>query len=307
MEKAKLQNLHEEKGAAMANLKTNYEYHVPSTVDETLSLLEKYGADCKLMAGGTDMVPKIKAGVFKFDHLISLKKLDSLKEIHFDPSKGITIGSMVALRQAEAHPAILKYYPALYQGMHSMANTQVRNRGTIAGNICNAVPSADTAPPLLAYDAVVNIVSKKGRRSVPADRFFTGVCRTVLEPEELVTDIFIPLPDERAFSLYDKYAVRKALDLAMIGAAVNVTVDSDKVVQRARIALGAVAAVPKRALEAEALIQGKKLTEELILEAAAAASQRDCSPISDLRASADYRRRMVFVHVRDALRKVVEA
>ena len=93
----------------------------------------------------------------------------------------------------------------------------------------------------------------------------------------------------------------------MIGAAVNVTVDSDKVVQRARIALGAVAAVPKRALEAEALIQGKKLTEELILEAAAAASQRDCSPISDLRASADYRRRMVFVHVRDALRKVVEA
>ena len=290
----------------MANLKTNYEYHVPPGIDEALSLLAAYGTDCKLIAGGTDLVPKIKAGVLRFSHLISLKKLEELTKIHFDPSKGISIGSMVSLRQAEAHQAILKYYPALYQGMHSMANTQVRNRGTIAGNICNAVPSADTAPPLLAYDAIVNIVGKNGKRSVPVNSFFTGVCCTVLEPEELVTDIFIPLPDENTYSIYYKYAVRKALDLAMIGVAVNVTTDEENVVTHARIALGAVAAVPNRALEAEAMIQGKKLTEERILQAAEAASQKDCSPITDLRATADYRRRMVFIHVRNALRKVVE-
>ena len=127
-----------------------------------------------------------------------------------------------------------------------------------------------------------------------------------MEPEELVTDIFIPLPDENTYSIYYKYAVRKALDLAMIGVAVNVTTDEENVVTHARIALGAVAAVPKRALEAEAMIQGKKLTEERILQAAEAASQKDCSPITDLRATADYRRRMVFIHVRNALRKVVE-
>lgn len=291
----------------MANVKTNYEYHVPADVNETLSLLERYGDSGKLIAGGTDLIPKLKAGIAKFDHMISLKQVDALKHIDFEPGKGITIGANVDLRTAEANEYIQKYYPALYTGMHSMANTQIRNRGTITGNICNAVPSADTAPALLVYGAEVKIASKRGERIVPINQFFTGVCKTVLEPDELVTEIFIPLPKEGAVSVYYKYAIRKALDLAMVGVAVNVSVDQEMVVQDARIALGAVAIVPKRAEHAENLILGQKLTEKLICQAAQIAAAEDCRPISDIRATAEYRRKMVAVHVRYGLRKVVEA
>lgn len=291
----------------MANTKTNFEYHVPETLEEAIALLDTYGAAGKVIAGGTDLIPKLKAGVAKFDHMISLKKVEELKHITFDPEKGITIGANVDLRTTEHNPYVQKYYPALYQGMHSMANTQIRNRGTVAGNICNAVPSADTAPALLVYEAQIKIVSADGERTVPIGEFFTGVCRTVLEPNELVTEIFIPLPKENAYSIYYKYAIRKALDLAMIGVAVNVETDAENIVEKAKIALGAVAVTPKYAQKAEAMILGQKLTDELILKAAETASQEDCAPISDIRATADYRRRMVFVHVRDALRKVVEA
>lgn len=288
------------------NYKTNFIYHAPENLPEVLALLSQYGSSGKLIAGGTDLIPKLKAGVAKFDHMISLKKIDELRKIQFDPAVGLTIGGCAGLRDVENDPNVQRWYPALYTGIHSMANTQVRNRGTVVGNICNAVPSADTAPALLVYGAQVTIKSSGGKRVVPIEEFFTGVCRTVLAPEELVTEIFLPLPPKGAYSVYYKYAIRKALDLAMIGVAACVQVDGNKVVTDAKLALGAVAPVPKRALKAESLILGKELTEELILNAAKTASQEDCAPISDIRATEQYRREMVRVHVRDALRKAVE-
>lgn len=290
----------------MANSKTNFEYHVPACLSEALSLLKQYGSDGKIISGGTDLIPKIKAGVVKFDHLISLKQLDELRHITYEPGKGLTIGACVDLRTAEANETIRSLYPALYEGMHSMANTQVRNRGTIAGNICNAIPSADTAPALLVYDASLKICSADGTRIVPIREFFTGVCRTVLEPWELLTEIILPEPKAGAFSVYYKYAIRKALDLAMIGVAANVLTDDDNVVQDVRIALGAVAVTPKLAEKTQEYLLGQVLDEEHILHAAQLASQEDCLPISDIRATAEYRRRMVYIHVRDALRKAVE-
>lgn len=290
----------------MADYKTNFEYHVPHDIQETLELLSRYGDSCKLIAGGTDLIPKLKAGVAKFDHMISLKNIDALQTVSFDPAAGLTIGGCANLRDVENNADVQKYYPALVTGIHSMANTQVRNRGTVVGNICNAVPSADTAPALLVYGAQVKIRSVNGERVVPIEEFFTGVCRTVLAADELVTEVFLPLPADNAFSIYYKYAVRKALDLAMIGVAAYVTVDEHKVVTDVKLALGAVATTPKRAWKAEEMILGKELTDELILAAAKTASQEDCAPISDIRATAQYRQEMVRVHVRDALRKAVE-
>lgn len=289
----------------MSNIRTNFEYLMPKSVDEALELMHKYGEDCKVIAGGTDIVPKIKAGVKPFKVLISLKELDELKFIDFDKEKGITIGALMTLRQCEANEDICRYYPALYQGMHSMANTQVRNRGTIPGNISNAIPSADTAPPLLVYGAQIKVKSVNGERIIPIEEFFAGVGRNTLKADELVTEIFIPLPDEKADSVYYKYAIRKALDLAMVGVASCITLDENNVVQSGKIALGAVAVIPKRAENAEKLIMGKELTDELIEEAALTASKEDCAPISDIRATAEYRRKMVYIHVRDALRKAV--
>lgn len=286
--------------------KHNFEYHTPGSVGEALELLDRYGDNGRVIAGGTDLIPKLKAGIAVFDHLISLKKIDELKEIRFDTDSGLSIGARVPLTETESNPELRLLYPALVQGIHSMANTQVRNRGTVMGNICNAVPSADTAPALLVYGARVRLRSLQGERTVPIEEFFTGVCRTVVQPNELATEILLPVPAQGAFSIYYKYAIRKALDLAMIGVAANVLLDGDQVVRDAKLALGAVAVTPKRAYTAEGMIIGKKLTEELIEAAAKAASEEDCKPISDIRATAEYRREMVRIHVRNALRKAVE-
>lgn len=290
----------------MPNVRTSYEYLIPNSIDEALNMMHTYGDDCKVIAGGTDIIPKIKAGVKPFKELISLRNLDDLRFIDFDENKGIRIGALMPLRRCEANEDICKYYPALYQGMHSMANTQVRNRGTIPGNISNAIPSADTAPPLLVYGAEIKAVSAEGERIIPITEFFAGVGKNNLRSDELITEIFIPIPDKNAHSIYYKYAIRKALDLAMVGVASCVTLDENDVVQKAKLALGAVAVIPKRAENTEKLIIGQKLTEELIEEAAQTAANLDCSPISDIRATALYRKKMVYVHVRDALRKAVE-
>lgn len=285
-------------------IRTSFDYMIPDSIEELLDMLDTYGENCKVIAGGTDLIPKVKAGIMHFKHLISLKNINELKEIRFNPKDGINIGANVPLRVCEADKNIQEHYPALYTGMHSMANTQIRNRGTITGNICNAVPSADTAPALIVYDAKIHIRSKNGgERTIAAEDFFTGVGRTVVEPNELVTSIHIPLPDPDSCSIYYKYTIRKALDLAMIGVASNILVDENKIVKSARIALGAVAIKPVRAYKAEALITGKKLTEGLVEEASRLAGYEDCSPISDIRATAEYRKKMVYVNTRNALRK----
>lgn len=278
----------------------NIQYHVPQTLDEALALLQAYGSDAKILAGGTDLIPKMKAGVAKFTHMVSLKAISQLKKTYFDAQGNLHIGATTPLRELEAIAGVKEQFPALWMGMHSMANTQIRNRGTVVGNICNAVPSADTAPALLVYEAQVVIASQEGSRTVPIDAFFTGVCRTVLAPQELVTEVILPRQPEGYRSVYYKYAIRNALDLAMVGVAANVKVENGTVAD-ARIALGAVAVTPKRAAAAEALVLGKPMTQALAQEAGQVASRMDCAPISDIRASADYRREMVRIHVRDAL------
>jgi len=282
-------------------IRSNFEYHVPADLGQALEMLKQYGPDARVIAGGTDLLPKVKAGVVEFGHLVSLKELKELTAVGFDGSGALHIGATARLGELERIPALRERYPALWEGIHSMANTQIRNRGTVTGNICNAVPSCDTAPALLVYDASVAVRSADGERTVPIGEFFTGVCRTCLKPEELVTEIILPPNDPHAVSVYYKYAIRKALDLAMVGVGSNVLLE-DGAVKDARLALGAVAIVPKRAFHAEEAILGRQLTPELIEQAARIASQDDCRPISDIRATADYRREMVRLLVRDALK-----
>ena len=218
--------------------------------------------------------------------------------------KGLRFGTNVPIRVVENYEPVKKYYPALYEGAHSIASTQIRNMGTLVGNICNAVPSADSAPGMIVLDAIVHVESVEGKRDVPIAEFFTGVCKTVVKPNELVTGISFPVPAENSKSTYLPFTVRRALDLAMVSAAANVTVE-DGVCKDIRIALGAVATTPKRAYNAEALLKGQKLTDDLIQKAAEVASQQDCSPISDLRASKEYRIELVKVLTRDAVKACI--
>lgn len=281
--------------------KCNFEYHAPETLSEAAELMDKYGADAILAAGATDVLPKIKDGIYQIGHYVSLKNVRELSGVSFSPENGLKIGAMARLIDIERLPFMAEYYPALQVAIHSMATTQVRNRGTVTGNICNAVPSAETAPSLLVYDAVIHMVSRaRGERAVPITEFFTGVLKTVVAPDEIVTSIDLPTPASGSVSMYYKYAIRRAIDLAMVGVAVNIDMDG-AVVRGAKIGLGAVAVVPKRAYNAEDMIIGRELTQELIDAAALTASRDDCKPISDIRATADYRREMVRLNVRDGL------
>ena len=173
----------------------------------------------------------------------------------------------------------------------------------MVGNICNAVPSADSAPPLLVLDAKVNIKSARGARQVPIDQFFTGVCKTILQPDELVLSVELPDIAEGSGSSYIAFTVRRALDLAMVGVASKLTVDEENRCTDVKIALGAVAPMPVRAIHAEKLLKGHIFEEDAVSEAAEIASKEDCSPITDMRASKEYRRAIVKALVKDTLKQ----
>lgn len=281
-----------------------FEYVSPGTVTEALELLSRYGADAKVIAGGTDLIPKLKAQVMKPKYVVSLKKVSALKYLEFDPEQGLRFGANVPIRKVENFAPVKEFFPALYEGACNIASTQIRNAGTLVGNICNAVPSADSAPAMLVLDAVVHIASVKGSRDVPIHAFFTGVCRTVMAPDELVTGITVPLPAKNSKSTYLPFTVRRAMDLAMVGSAANITMENG-VCRDVRLALGAVATTPKRAYNAEAVLAGKKPTEDRIEEAARVASEQDCAPITDMRATREYRKELVRILTRDAIRACV--
>lgn len=280
-----------------------FEFHLPQTLDEALEILGKYGEDAKVIAGGTDVVPKLKARVFEPGHIVDISRIKELNYLNYDEETGLHVGAAVTLKNLEKSDIVKKVYPALYQGSSSIASTQIRNSGTLAGNVCNAVPSADSIPSLLALGAEVKIVSKNGERIVPLNEFFVGVCKTVVKPDEIVTGFHIPVPAKGSKSVYFSQTARRALDLAIVGVAVSGVVE-DGVCKDIKIGLGAVAPTPKRAYEAEKMLIGQKLTEELIEQAAECAGYKDCSPITDMRATREYRQDMVRVHARNAIKTV---
>lgn len=280
---------------------SEFEYHTPETIEEAIQLLAEYGKDAKLIAGGTDLIPKMKAEVVVPKHLISVKGIKELAYIKFEQEKGLSFGSNISIKRVEDYEPVKKYYSALYEGAHNIASTQIRNMGTLVGNICNAVPSADSAPGMLVLDAVVHTESVDGKRDIPIGEFFTGVCKTVVKPNEIVVGITFPMPAENSKSMYIAHTVRRALDLAMVGSAAALTM-RDGICTDVKIALGAVAIIPKRAFNAEAVLKGNRITDELIEKAALIASEEDCAPITDLRATKEYRKEIVKVITRDAIK-----
>ena len=275
-------------------------FHKPKTLDEALVLIDKYQENGLLIEGGSEVIPNMKSLVVTPDHIISLKHIPEFFYLRYTPGEGLHIGPSTTLTKIEYDPDVQRVYPSLYQGIHGMSNTAIHNISTVTGNICYAVPSADTAAPLLTLEAVLSVKSVDGERKVPIGELFAGVRRTTLKKNEIVTDIFVPEPDPKAVMAYYKNPCRKALDLAIAGVATYVVMDGD-VCRDARIAMSAVAVVPKRAFEAEAMLKGQVLTDELINAAAEHAALHECSPISDIRASADYRRELVRLSVRDGV------
>ncbi|MFH1033970.1 MAG: xanthine dehydrogenase family protein subunit M [Pseudomonadota bacterium] len=278
-----------------------FAYLCPGSLPEALRILQdNHDGRYRVYAGGTDLMPKLKKRMIETPQaVVDLKGLPELDYIRFDPEQGLVIGALASIASVAASPVIRDKFPALAQGAGNIAATHIQNRGTIAGNICSALPSADSAPALLALEAQVNCLGQTGRRTVPLAEFFSGPGQTCLGSDELVEDIRVPPAGAGLKGVYYKLSPRRRMDLAVVGVAVVGRVEDGRV-QDVRIGLGAVAPTPLRARQAEAEIMGAPL-EASQVDRAARAAAAEARPIDDHRASAEYRRLMVEVLVRRGL------
>lgn len=281
-----------------------FEYAEPRSLDEAVALLASHRGQASVFAGGTDLFVEIKARVRRPDYVINLKRISGMDHLCYDEQSGLRFGALVTAREIETSPIVKEKYPGLAQAARELASIQVRNRATVAGNICRASPSADTPPPLIADGARVRIYGGAGERVVPLEEFFTGPGRTVLQPDEILVEVMVPPPLPRTGQVYIKHGRRKAMELATVGVAVTMALEGE-VCREVRIVLGAVAPTPIRAREAESLLRGNAVDEAAIAGAAETA-MREARPISDVRASAEYRREMVRVLTARALRQALD-
>ncbi|MBC8499622.1 MAG: xanthine dehydrogenase family protein subunit M [Candidatus Atribacteria bacterium] len=279
-------------------LAQEFEYLAPKTLDEALSLLDNYkDKSARILAGGTDLLVKMKTIDLKTDYLINIK---NIPELNFtDTVDGLKIGAAVPLSHIERIEKIQERYPALYEGIKSMAAIAVRNMGTIAGNICNASPAADTVPPLIAYGAEVKLVSKRGERTVLVEDFITGVGKTVIEADEIISQVNIPEINKNSGSAFSKKSRVKA-DIAKINLAVYLEKEGN-ICKDCKIVLGSVAVKAIRVKEAESLLKGQTVNASLIDEAAEKASE-EIKPIDDIRSSVEYRTDVARVMVEDTIK-----
>jgi carbon-monoxide dehydrogenase medium subunit len=281
----------------------SFEYHAPGSVGEAIALAARFGDDARFLAGGTDLVIQMRRGRLAPRHLVSLSRVAGLGGIAVDG--GVTLGAAVTHRALERSPYFHGALRGLVEGAEVVGGHQVRNVGTVGGNIVNASPAADVAPVLLALDAAVTLVGSDGERTLPLEGFLLGPGRTARRPDELLTAVRFPMPGPRTATAFLKAGRRRAMEISVVCVAVCVTLDTEGRCVGARIALGAVAPTTMRARAAERTLAGRRPTSDVLREAGRAAAA-ECEPIADVRASARYRRLLVETLVPRALGRCAE-
>lgn len=281
-----------------------FDYVKVSSLEEASKLAEEKGSKAVIMAGGTDVILLLKARAIPADTVIDIKDLPDMSEIRFVEGEGLYIGALVKLFDIQNSALVKEKMPALCDAAHYVASAQIRRKGTMVGNICNASPSADTASILVAMGAKVKVYNTNGEKEIEIGDFFKGVKKTALVPGDVVTGLFIPELKANEGSAYFKHAVRKAMDLAIVGVGAKIKMESGRIAD-VKICMGGVGITPLRAKNAEAILIGNEITDELLEKAGTAASE-ECSPISDVRASEEYRRDMIRVYTKRAVKKALE-
>ena len=283
-----------------------FEYFAPQSLEEALSLLKEHGDGVKLLAGGTDLLVHMKEGGLHPPAVVSLHALPELRRIEFNETDGLTVGASATLAEVAAAAAVQERYTALADGAGIVGSVQTRNMATLGGNIANAAPSADAAPPLVVFDAVTQIAGPGGSREAPVAELFTGPGSTTLASEELITSFHLATPPARTGSVYQRHTPRKIMDIAVVGVSVRLSLAAnDDTIAEARICLGAVAPTVVRAQEAEEALTGQRPSGELFAKAAELA-QAGARPISDVRGSAEFRRYLVGVMTNRCLNIALE-
>jgi len=270
-----------------------FEYIKPGTLREASLFLASHIDQARPLLGGTDILVRLRDGVWQDKFLVDIKILDGMDELSYDPANGLTIGAAVNMNQVIAYQAVKEGYPVLAEAASSVASYQLRTRATIVGNICNASPAGDTIGACLLLGGVLNVHGVAGERQEPLETFFIGPGETVLKPGDIVTSLHIPVPAPGLAGIYTKLGRNKASDLSIVGVTVVGFPDAGSSSGfRVKLALASVAPVPLVVEGVEAILSGNRITAITLAEAAQAAMDA-CTPIDDLRASARYRKMMV--------------
>jgi len=282
-----------------------FQYFAPETLDEAFSLLQEFGEEARVLAGGTDLLVKMKQRAIEPlpKCIINIKKIPGLQYLQTDGKSGLRLGTLTKIQEVKSFLPIRQRFPGLAQAAGILSTAQVRNIATIGGNLCNASPAAETAPVLSTLSARVKILSKGRERIVPLEEFFLGPGKTVLQSDEILVEIQVPDPPPNSTSVYVKHGKRLS-DIAIVGVALTITMDGNKC-SDAKIALASAGPTPMRVKKAEALMIGELLGEKLIEEVGKTVSE-ESRPIDDVRAYADYRREKAGVLAKEAIKQALQ-
>jgi len=279
-----------------------FDYLRPNNLDELCDALSQYGAKAKLLAGGTDLTIALKQHLIHPEVLIDLNRVR--KELTgIDVSKSsLIIGAMTTYTELEGNQAVVRYARALSEAASQVGTYQIRNLGTVGANLANGSPAADTAPPLIVLRAKVHLRNKHGTREMPVEDFITGVKKTAIHPDEIITSVELPI-SEGVSSYWMRSAKRNENVISVVSVAVASEIRSNRFGE-SRIALGAVAPTPILATESSSELSGSPVDQSTI-EAVSKLAAKESKPISDVRASADYRRHLVYVLTKRTINKIV--
>lgn len=280
-----------------------FDYAAPRTLKEAVALMGSHPG-ARPLAGGTDLLVQMRAGRKETDLVVDVKRVPELNELAYDPARGLTLGAAVPCYRIYRDAAVLRAYPSLAEVAALIGGTQIQGRASIGGNLCNAAPSADSVPLLIALGARCRIAGAGGMREAAVEEFCTAPGRTVLEPGELLVSLLIPAPAPGSGARYLRFIPRNEMDIAVAGAAAWVVMDNGNF-RAARVALASVAPTPLLVREAGEALAGKAVSAQALSEAADLARQA-ARPITDMRGTAEYRRHLCGVLTRRAMESAIQ-
>jgi len=283
-----------------------FDYTAAHSVDEAVSLLAQHGEQARPLAGGTDIIVAVREGRRQVAMLVDIKGIPEVNQLSYDAAQGLTIGAAVPCYRIYEHEAIAAAYPGLIDAVSLIGGTAIQGRASVGGNLCNASPAADTTPALIVHRAICVIAGPSGGREIPVEQFCTGPGRTALQHGEFLIALRMPSPPPYFGAQYLRFIPRNEMDIAVVGVGASVVLNQDhSSFVSGRVALGAVAPTPLLVDTAAAALAGKAVSDETIQQAAEAA-QAAARPIDDMRGTAQYRRHLVGVLTRRALRGAIQ-
>jgi carbon-monoxide dehydrogenase medium subunit len=272
---------------------SDFKYLKPGSVKEALEMLAEHQDDCKIICGGQSLLVIMRQGLISPEYLIDIKGLNDANYLTYDAKDGLKIGATCTHRTVEKSAQVLEKYPVLVEMERKLASIQVRNWGTVAGNLAHGDPAGDPAPVLIAMNGAVKLGSTKGERVVPLDQFYPDLFETAMDHDEIIVEVLVPPSPAKTATKYQKFNLLDS-DMGLIGVAVSVTLNGGGVCKDARVVLGSAAPTVIRSSEAEKTLIGARL-DDAVFEKAGEAAASECSPVSDIHASEEYRRHLVRV------------